>query len=382
MKVLKRFVLTALFAVFTCAASAEEIHNYHSGLWYDEARPGHGLSIEVLDADRMVAYWYAYHPDGTPMWLEILADVDGDTATGEAYHYSGMRFGVFDPLDVVETPWGTVSITFEGCSAAHLIYDSPLSHGGVPFGTGEVDLVRLTYIDGLECPVSLKPGLYGNYTATFVSPVNDPPAMSSIMIHENGEIAYEARHGNRTEAALGRLWITGDSTFEFEVDTASDEEGHFTSTGIRKGSGTLDNGFVTLDLGELGILSGALKTSFFQTLSPQEIAGTYFSVYGPLLALSTYRVYANGLVDGDLPFDTVCLGSIEFPNSERNQLRLAVNVNRPGDPEIGFEPYFATVTGLGEFNPEDGSLFWIKKTRTTDGYVNVSLEKWSRDYPW
>ena len=267
---LARMAFTVSIVAFSCTMRAEDIQNYHSGLWYDEAHPGHGLSIEVLDADRMVAYWYAYHPDGTPMWLEILAEIDGDTATGGAWHYSGMQFGVFDPLDLAETPWGTVSITFEGCSTAHLSYESPLSHGGVPFGTGEVDLVRLSTIDGLECPVVLKDGKFGNFTSGLeFDPYGASSIESFVWIQRDGKLAYQATdEGIVQEKGYGQIAMTGENTFRFEAVPDN-------SDGIRQGTGVFEENRVTLDLGETGLLSEPLDSSFQDAVTYGDLAGAY-----------------------------------------------------------------------------------------------------------
>lgn len=141
-------ILAFLLAAVSSFASAMDIQNSHSGSWFDQDRPGHGLSVEVVDDDTMVIYWYVYHPDGTPMWLISEATIEGGTATGDAYYVSGMQFGGFDPAQRNLQIWGTVSLTFLSCNSARLSYDSPMSHGGTPFGAGEIDLVRLTFITG------------------------------------------------------------------------------------------------------------------------------------------------------------------------------------------------------------------------------------------
>jgi len=282
MKILKRIVLTALLAAFSFAAWAENIQNYHSGLWYDSEHPGHGLSIEVLAADRMVAYWYAYHPDGTPMWLEILADIDGDTATGEAYHYSGVRFGDFDPFDIVETPWGTVSITFEGCNTAQLSYESPLSQGEVPFGTGEIDLVRLTSIEGLECPVALEDGKFGNFSSGLeFDPYGASSIESFVWIQRDGTLAYQAAHeGVMRERGYGQIVMTDENTFRFEAVTSTCFDCSSTQFSSREGSGefakdSLGRSQVTLYLGEQGSLRESLDSSFQDGVTYGDLAGEY-----------------------------------------------------------------------------------------------------------
>ena len=93
---------------------AMDILNVHSGSWWNAAQSGHGISVEVLDNETMVIYWFDYNPDGSPTFLITVADIDGDTATGNTFCYSGMKFGEFDPAFLKEEVWGTTSITFLG----------------------------------------------------------------------------------------------------------------------------------------------------------------------------------------------------------------------------------------------------------------------------
>ena len=145
------------------------IQDSHSGSWYNKDQSGHGFSFEVLDASKMVVYWFVYTPDGEPTFLVALADIDGDTAYGNLRQYSGMRFGEFDPATLHREVWGEISIEFLGCNSAVLIWSSNVEG----YGDGQVELERLTHIAGQEC-VDVAAEMTGEWQVEFVDEGGGP----------------------------------------------------------------------------------------------------------------------------------------------------------------------------------------------------------------
>ena len=124
-----------------------DIRPEHSGAWYNPDQPGHGLSIEVLDDERTIAFWFTYKPDGSPMFLEFNGINQDHTVTGLAYYNEGMIWRQFDPATLSKKVWGEISIEFLGCNSAVLTWSSSVEG----YGDGQVELERLTYLSGLEC---------------------------------------------------------------------------------------------------------------------------------------------------------------------------------------------------------------------------------------
>jgi hypothetical protein len=120
----------------------------HSGSWYNPAKDGHGLVLEITqDTDgsgtRAMISWYHYAADGSgeQIWLTGVGPVVGDTAIVEAIQTSGAVFGeAFNADDVIRVPWGQIKVKFNTCSDATLYYDS-LVEG---YGSGSEPLTRLT----------------------------------------------------------------------------------------------------------------------------------------------------------------------------------------------------------------------------------------------
>lgn len=110
-------ILAAL--AFTHSATAG-LPGSMSGTWYNPAQSGHGLSLDVLAADRAVAIWHVFDADGQPVTLYIDGHLDGRLLTGPAYAPVGMRFGSFDPAELQLPVWGQVAIDFSSCDQAQL----------------------------------------------------------------------------------------------------------------------------------------------------------------------------------------------------------------------------------------------------------------------
>jgi len=147
-------IIFVLLVPFCLGLAHADIRPEYSGAWYNPDQSGHGLSIEVLDHERTIAFWFAYTPDGLPMFLVIDGANEGNTVTGPAYAYQGMIWGQFDPATLEGEDWGVVSIEFLGCDHATLTWSSSVQG----YGDGQVELQRLTALAGLSCedvPVEL-----------------------------------------------------------------------------------------------------------------------------------------------------------------------------------------------------------------------------------
>ncbi len=172
-----------------------------SGSWYNPEQSGHGLSVEILDQQRALGYWYVYDPDGNPIHLYLDGTIEQTSIISDAYYSSGMRFGSFDPLDHQLGLWGTVTLTFSDCDSATLQWNA---HGeaGAGFGVGETSLTRLSAIAGLPCSLDQadEPGRLpsGSYRGTWDRVSGSPfPRPWELKVAVDNE---------------GNLWATADWT--------------------------------------------------------------------------------------------------------------------------------------------------------------------------
>jgi plastocyanin len=119
-----------------------------TGAWYDPAQSGHGIFIEVLPGNQMLAWWFTFNPDGTQQaWFGNVGAIDGDTATIDALQAEGGRWiPNFDPANVTQEPWGRLTFQFTDCNHGEVTFST-----SGPYGNGHMDLVRITQPAGLEC---------------------------------------------------------------------------------------------------------------------------------------------------------------------------------------------------------------------------------------
>ena len=119
-----------------------------SGTWLDQSRSGEGFVIDVTSDSstgeaRAVVSWYTYDADGsaTQRWIIGTGPVIADTILADMLITDGTNFGQnFDSDDVIRTPWGQVSIKFNGCDSATVTFNAIDAN----FGSGSYQLQRLT----------------------------------------------------------------------------------------------------------------------------------------------------------------------------------------------------------------------------------------------
>ena len=121
----------------------------YSGTWYDPEHDGEGFMVQILEDGRVFLNWYTYDDQGQQMWLTGVGQLSGNTVVvDELYVSAGGVFGPdFDPEAVEFTLWGSLIFIFDTCTSARVDYESALG-----FGTGSLNPIKLTIIEGLECP--------------------------------------------------------------------------------------------------------------------------------------------------------------------------------------------------------------------------------------
>ena len=121
-----------------------------TGAWYDPAQSGHGMFLEVLEGNQLLAWWFTFNPEGTGQaWFGNVGTIDGDTATVSAVKTEGGRWiPNFDPANITQPSWGTLTFHFTDCSHGEVDFASTMPG----YGSGHMDLVRLTQPLGVVCP--------------------------------------------------------------------------------------------------------------------------------------------------------------------------------------------------------------------------------------
>lgn len=120
-----------------------------SGSWYDPSHAGEGYILQVLEDLRVLVYWFSYDAGGQRRWFYGVGTVENEDRLvfEEMLTTRGGVFGAgFDPETVELLPWGRLELEL-GCEAGTARFD-PTETG---FPAGELALVRLTVLEGLEC---------------------------------------------------------------------------------------------------------------------------------------------------------------------------------------------------------------------------------------
>lgn len=312
-------ILLILLAVFVLDASARDIDQSITGSWYNADQSGHGFSAEVLPDGRAVIYWYVYNPDGTPTFLVAIGDVDGDTIHADVYHHTGMPFGSFDNSGLVQTHWGTLEFTIGDCDSAMLSYASTMSIDGQPFGSGTIELERLSSVAGLKCTAS---PMQGNMHVSIVQP-NGSLGIGVAMVFANGDMVFFGAGADGAGVAMGQWQDTGAGRFSFTA-TVYDILG---GTSNITGSGNYyEDGFSGSYTGGHELLATRLP-SFQRNLSKQILAGSY-SILDPLLGdIGSISVAADGSVTGSTIDGCSVSGAFSIPNPNFNQAYFDVTVS-------------------------------------------------------
>jgi sugar lactone lactonase YvrE len=121
-----------------------------SGNWFDPTQSGHGLMLEVLSDNRLLAYWFSFDPAGDAQsWFGGIGTYSGDTATipNVVLPTGGKWIPDFDSKSIVQNAWGTLTFTFDSCNSGRVDFSSTFG-----YGTGGMNLTRLTLPGGLTCP--------------------------------------------------------------------------------------------------------------------------------------------------------------------------------------------------------------------------------------
>ncbi len=215
--------LTILAALAFTNTAVAGLPGSMSGTWYNPAQSGHGLSLDVLAANRAVAIWHVFDADGQPVTLYIDGRLDGRQLSGPAYAPKGMRFGSFATSQLQLPVWGEVNIDFASCNEARLSWTS--TQPG--FVAGEMPLVRLTQADGQSCTLPpanpLPPGLYhGEIQANPVTG-SAPSDVDGIVDGEGRLWGFERRNRNDPSSLQipGPSWIGGYPPRVFRIDPTS-----------------------------------------------------------------------------------------------------------------------------------------------------------------
>ena len=130
------------------------ITSCYSGNWYNHAQPGHGFEFEVLfNPPRLTADWFAYGPDGSPVWLFGVGPITGNTAqlTLGIIDGAGAQFPPnYNAATIAVHVWGTATFTFTDAANGSVTWTS--TYPGYNSGTQLLQPLAKGSLDRRGCP--------------------------------------------------------------------------------------------------------------------------------------------------------------------------------------------------------------------------------------
>ena len=123
-----------------------------SGSWFDPARSGEGIILQVLPDGRAFAVWFTFPAAGEADGAAWLLAAEGVREANtlrftDVLQPRGARFGeAFDPAAVDYAHWGSLTLSFDGCGAMTASWEGPPA-----YGSGSRAMQRLSVIDEIDC---------------------------------------------------------------------------------------------------------------------------------------------------------------------------------------------------------------------------------------
>ncbi|MBL4661621.1 MAG: hypothetical protein JKY19_14780, partial [Alcanivoracaceae bacterium] len=120
-----------------------EIDDQVSGSWYLSEQSGHGLILQVLENDSLLAFWFVYH-QGEQFWLVGNGHIEGNHVSIDLSKQSGADFPPdFNSSDVVSEPWGNLDVVFADGSNMGISWNPK---DGSEFTPASMKMTKLTTI--------------------------------------------------------------------------------------------------------------------------------------------------------------------------------------------------------------------------------------------
>ena len=131
-------------------AAAAQVKSCYSGNWFNPAQSGHGFEFEILPTTPafLAVDWFAFAPNGTPVWLQGAGAISGNSAQMhlQLIDGTGAKFPPsYNPNAITQHDWGTATFTFTDASHGSVTWNSTIAGYGSgtqplqPLATGLMD---------------------------------------------------------------------------------------------------------------------------------------------------------------------------------------------------------------------------------------------------
>ena len=144
---IRHFIAVSLPANDVAGAN---VKSCYSGNWFNPAQAGHGFEFEVLPTTPayLAVDWFAFAPDGSPVWLQGVGQISGNSAQMHLQLIDGpgaLFPPNYNPDAIVQHDWGTATFTFSDAAHGSVSWNSTIAGYGAgtqplqPIVTGLMD---------------------------------------------------------------------------------------------------------------------------------------------------------------------------------------------------------------------------------------------------
>lgn len=341
-----RFLVSVFFLIFSVSVHAIDVKPSLSGSWFNPAQNGHGFSIEVIDQDTTVVYWYVYDHDREPIFLVGVGKNQGSKVVADVYYQDGLKFGEFNGNDLNQRRWGSLTLDFHSCDRSTLSYNSNMEHSGEVFGSGTIELEKLLSIAGNKCREFAPAGIYH---ASFIYPGEVGIGIATVF--ENGVTAYFAANDYGAVSGFGEMTLHSNNRFEIQV-------GEYVFDGsygeyVIQGEFDRDSMTGSTNTGA-SIIATRTDATFMDGVTYQQIQGTYdlkdeFENYSGWIEIKSNGQLIGSSIDGcDIS------GEVIIPDPEFNQYWVEAELKNCSNA--------TWIAAAGAYDREDDLLIFIGAT--------------------
>jgi hypothetical protein len=187
--------------------------DFASGSWYDPQRNGEGFVVQILSPESALVTWFTYPPEGEPgqqAWLIGQGNISGNRIViDQMQRPAGAIFGPeFYPGDVVREYWGSLELTFTDCTTAAASWSGPPA-----FGSGSMELARLSFIDDVECESGTGPQpdrIIAGRSGAWFDPSHDGEGWMLELLPDGRAVVYWFTYDEQGRQA----WLIGVGSIE------------------------------------------------------------------------------------------------------------------------------------------------------------------------
>lgn len=176
-----------------------------SGSWFDPAKDGQGLVLQVLNPTTALVTWFTFDTEGDQAWMQGVGRIEGQRMVfDELLRFEGPKFGPsYNPADRQSIPSGQLSLTFSGCDAGVAEYE-----GVGDFPNERLTLSRLTNVAGFGCDQANAPNrfpLHQGLSGAWYAPAQDGQGWMVEVLNPTDALVYWFTYDNEGQ----QRWLLG-----------------------------------------------------------------------------------------------------------------------------------------------------------------------------